>query len=533
MTDDEIKQTKDAAGTYIRHALGARKIFIGIRARQDPEIRALYVRLADRVASRIGDTARPLAPFKQSHLERVEQMLRVEADRLRDGITFVLKRDIRDAVEAGAGISSGVTFQLLEAAGIRIDKDVRASCFRVNNRAVENIWRRHTKGFKLSDRIWQQGEKAREAVQDILQEAVATGQSAVDTAGLLQQYIRKGAMSLAADYPNMMERLQAPRDISYEALRLARSETSKAYWDGAVEAGRNSPSYIGVRWVLSHSHPVPDVCDAYAEHNEGLGRGVYGPGNEPSYPHPNCICTIVAVHEQPEEFVKKLKRWEEDPAAEPKIEKWYQGVHVQERPGGTSVKHPEFLRINNKDKNYDDAADRKRVKEDLAIIPSGHRKILEQEGVTVQTGHEISRYDRKNKVIQIGKNPVPGEVFHEVGHAIETKLDLYHSDTFLDILKNGLPDDNEIVLYIKTDKRFNPEIEVLDYPNSKFISIYQSRLYDVDIDKEGRINYDLKKFNPKVLGEYFSEGYRAYITDPEILKKKDPVLYKFIKELID
>jgi len=82
MPDNEIKQTKNAAGAYTRFALEARKKFIVIRERQDPEIRAKYIRMADRVATRISSTDRPLSPFKQVHLKRVEQMIR-EDDRCR------------------------------------------------------------------------------------------------------------------------------------------------------------------------------------------------------------------------------------------------------------------------------------------------------------------------------------------------------------------------------------------------------------------------------------------------------------------
>lgn len=330
MAGDEIYQTKEAAGAFTRFALEARKKFIAIRERQDPELKNLYIRLADRVASRLKDTSNPLAPFKKAHLERVEKMLRGEEEKLREGITSVLLRDIKGAVEAGSGISSWITFKLMGDGGVKIDEAIQAFFFRINTRAVEAMWRQNIKGFTLSDRIWQQGKKAREAVQGILEEAVATGQSAVDTARLLQQYVQKDALTLLKDYPNMMDRLKGlPRDVSYEALRLARSETSKAYWKGTIESARSSPSYKGVRWVLNRSHPVADICDVYASHDEGLGRGVYAQGSEPEYPHPNCVCTIVPVHEQPEEFLKKLKDWQNNgPTPETlKIENWYQRVY--------------------------------------------------------------------------------------------------------------------------------------------------------------------------------------------------------------
>jgi len=178
----------------------------------------------------------------------------------------------------------------------------------------------------LSDRIWQQGEKYRNTMRDLIQEAVATGQDAVKIARILQQYVRQGAQTLARDYPKMMERMKGriPGDVCYEALRLARTEMSAAFGEGTISAAQASPSYIGMKWVLSHSHPVVDICDTLAEHDEGLGRGVYSPGNEPPMPaHPNCICTLVPVHEEPEKFAERLKKWRDDPSSDHRLETWY------------------------------------------------------------------------------------------------------------------------------------------------------------------------------------------------------------------
>ena len=38
-------------------------------------------------------------------------------------------------------------------------------------------------------------------------------------------------------------------------------------------------------------------------------------------------------------------------------------------------------------------------------------------------------------------------------------------------------------------------------------------------------------FNPKTLGEYFSEGVRCYFQKNNLLKKKDIELYNSIKEI--
>ena len=43
----------------------------------------------------------------------------------------------------------------------------------------------------------------------------------------------------------------------------------------------------------------------------------------------NCICTLVPVHEEPEEFVARLKRWTENPESEPGLEQWYNDIYLE------------------------------------------------------------------------------------------------------------------------------------------------------------------------------------------------------------
>ena len=335
----EIDEIKDAAGAYRKWALEARKKYIELRLRQDPEIRGLYIRAADRVARELRKLALKtpssyLHYLRKRQLEELETALRTEADRLTGSLTKAFEQYIEQAVEAGGGYSQAVILDLLKKAGVGISATgLRTMFATVNRQAVEACWARTKKGLFLSDRIWRQGEDFRNTMRDIIQEAVATGQGAVKTARMLQQYVRQGKSTLAANYPNMMERMAGwvPEDICYEALRLARTEMAAAFGEGTIAAARVSPSYIGMKWVLSHNHPVVDICDTLAEHDEGLGRGVYSPGDEPPLPaHPNCICTLVPVHEEPEKFVERLKKWRNDPSSDQELEKWYKNIYRQE-----------------------------------------------------------------------------------------------------------------------------------------------------------------------------------------------------------
>ncbi|MNJ56918.1 hypothetical protein D3C77_524860 [compost metagenome] len=169
-------------------------------------------------------------------------------------------------------------------------------------------------------------------MSEIIQDGVATGEDPVETARQLEQYVRRGKKTLAVDYPVMMERMgsRIPQAISYEALRLVRTETAAAFGEGTIAAASVSLSYTGMKWVLSGAHQVPDICDELANADNGLGKGVWPPGQEPPMPaHPNCLCILVSVHENEDDFMQRLNEWTKNPDSQPDLEKWYTNVYSE------------------------------------------------------------------------------------------------------------------------------------------------------------------------------------------------------------
>ncbi len=331
----EIDELKSAAGAYSKWALEARKQYLDLRLRQDPEIKQLYIRAADKIAQELRSLPQKTfsSQIRKTQLEEIEAALRREAAMFGDALTVAFEGYIAEAVSAGVSYSQAVAFDLFKRAAMDTS-ELRVMFTAINRQAIEACWARTKKGLFLSDRIWKQGETFRNAMRDIVQESVAVGQDAVKTARLLEQYVRTDANTVAKSYPNMMKRMKGriPGNISYEALRLARTETTAAFGEGTIAAAQATPSYIGLKWVLSKSHPIVDICDALAEYDEGLGKGIYAPGNEPPYPaHPQCLCVLVPMHEEPEKFVQRLKKWRDNPSSDAELEKWYQTVLLPSR----------------------------------------------------------------------------------------------------------------------------------------------------------------------------------------------------------
>ena len=63
--------------------------------------------------------------------------------------------------------------------------------------------------------------------------------------------------------------------------------------------------------------------------------------------------------------------------------------------------------------------------------------------------------------------------------------------------------------------------------NDKFINPYQGRVYTKNDTLDCFASFDYAQMR-----EYFSEGYRAYFKEPDLLKSKDPQLFDYIKELV-
>lgn len=158
----------------------------------------------------------------------------------------------------------------------------------------------------------------------------------------------------------------------------------------------------------------------------------------------------------------------------------------------------------------------------IESVPSNVKKLMSDTKIVVG-GNDNSRYDRKNNIIYVRKNSMKDEIIHEIGHMVETKLNILNDDKFnrirSDLAKNSK---------IKLTTQFETTRKTFIIVNDKLISNYQGFIYSDSIEKI--ISKD-KIVDYKLLGEVFSEGFREYILNPNNLKKKFPELYNYIKEM--
>ncbi|WP_242661287.1 hypothetical protein [Alkaliphilus metalliredigens] len=327
-TNIGVDKLIEESGPYVSWALQQRKEFMELRLDQEQEIREIYENMSKRISLQVAEGN--LNTFDQARLRRIQQEMKTRIDDLNGQLTINFDNYIKRNIQAGSGYSKKITLNLIDRASItRVSKSiVKDTFYRMNIDSAEAMWSRSRYGLKLSDQIWNKNQNYRKSINNILTSGVASGEDCLTVARGIENYVKKGKKSFAKDYPNMMARMpgRIPEDISYEALRLARTEMTSAYGMGTTKAAHLNPATKGIKYILSASHPKYDICDPITMADDyGLGPGGYPLDKAPLYPfHPNCLCIMTTINEDPEELVARLRAWEQNPSSQPDLERWYQ-----------------------------------------------------------------------------------------------------------------------------------------------------------------------------------------------------------------
>jgi hypothetical protein len=319
------------SGDYAAYIMRARSRFESGQAATVADLRRVYRDAAAAIRRDI-EAVTP-GTLRAAHLGALATNLERRAKELNARALAAAHKGIYVSTAAGTSVAGGIAEELLEHA---FDKaDVRRLFAGINERATLALLSRTGKdGLKLSDRVWRIVEHHRKAVTRLVEDGVARGLDSRTLAKQVERYLEPDKWTVMKT--ETRRRLGVPKDVSYEGMRLARTEMNNAFHEGAIAANTATPSYRGVCWRLSNSHPFPDVCDDYAKHE---GNGFWPKGEEPARPHPQCMCVVVPVHEDPQAFAERLRGWAADPASQPELEEWYNGTAraVLKRPSRSSL----------------------------------------------------------------------------------------------------------------------------------------------------------------------------------------------------
>lgn len=139
---------------------------------------------------------------------------------------------------------------------------------------------------ELSERVFRLRALHDGKVEDMIRQGLIANLSAKELADSVYKYVSP----------------TTPGGASYAAMRLARTEINNAFHERQL-AGAERPGVSAVKWNLSGSHVVPDLCNVYAGHN---GDGEWPVGKVPDKPHPQCFCFLTYITLSPADFQSKL-----------------------------------------------------------------------------------------------------------------------------------------------------------------------------------------------------------------------------------
>lgn len=163
-----------------------------------------------------------------------------------------------------------------------------------NNAAKKAFDARKVKGLGLSERIWNQRDDVKKALETCLSTGIEKGMSAVKLSKRVSRYL-DDYPSLAKDYKKKFGKATTIQNCEYRSVRLARNEINMAYRSAEQERWARMDYIKGkeIKTTNNLSHKK-DMCDLLA--------GTYPKDFYWTGWHVNCMCYAVPVIMSEEEY---------------------------------------------------------------------------------------------------------------------------------------------------------------------------------------------------------------------------------------
>ena len=179
--------------------------------------------------------------------------------------------------------------------------------------------------LNLSQRIWRIDRETRDGINSVIMNGISKGSSAWDIAQQLEGYLGANAACPRWTSTRLYGKTKTEiatgdttgllsgnacdgRGVSYNALRLARTEIQKAHALATDRVLMSQPWVEKEKVNLSAAHPETDICDSVVGGGE-KGEGVYDVGEIELPLHPNCLCYKTSVLMDEAEFTSRLRGW--------------------------------------------------------------------------------------------------------------------------------------------------------------------------------------------------------------------------------
>jgi hypothetical protein len=248
-------------------------------------------------------------------------------------LTTATEKAVGDAIIKTIGIEEFITDSWLAAAA----KDAGLKPFNMSglNTAVREkvleltISRQFQDGYTLADRVWESASLYKTDMSRIINLGLAQGKDNIKIAQTLSTYIKGGrsAIKRAGAYGKITRGNGAlysriSQNVDWRALRLIRSEEQLSLQEAQKLRGQNNPGCTGMyKWIKNSLTVHECTCQFLANGSP------YKFENIPSFPHPNCLCTIEQILRKREDFVNDLIFWSNGGSV-PYMDNWYNNKYL-------------------------------------------------------------------------------------------------------------------------------------------------------------------------------------------------------------
>lgn len=152
------------------------------------------------------------------------------------------------------------------------------------DRIYADIVKSNSAGLTLSERIWDSTNRAEQDLKRIIASDIAAGKSSRDIADRINKYVYTSGID-----DNFQTGAGIYASPLKNALRVARTETNRAYTQATAAWADNKPWVQGIMPTLSPAHKEADECDDLVDGAPDKG---YPPDEFANLVpvHPHCMC---------------------------------------------------------------------------------------------------------------------------------------------------------------------------------------------------------------------------------------------------
>lgn len=281
-----------------RVAKGGQRALLRLIQEQDKELAKIVLRAAKDaekiIASIPGDTVGEIVR-QAMYQQRRTSLLEVAVQMWGDDVPATILKNLSTATQMSANANRQI-LQVLARATPRYAAILSDSMLVSARSTFQDMRSRLLNEIDLSPSVFKNRALMMGRIDNIVNSGIGLGQSAREIAGAVRGYINPSVMG----------------GQRYAAMRLGRTELNNAFHTTSIRSYIESPYVIGVKWNLSGSHKVSDECNEFADHEDGMGEGVFEKTAVPFKPHPMCFCFLTPITPTVDEFADRLTSGEYD-----------------------------------------------------------------------------------------------------------------------------------------------------------------------------------------------------------------------------